>query len=68
MDERQIRLRCLEMAVEHVRTYPIENFQEGVANLQTWFYNRIVVSDSEKLSDASTGDKRRRKPAEQVEQ
>ena len=47
MTTEEIKLRCLEMAVEHVKRevaqYPApQNFLDRVAEIQTWFYDRIV--------------------------
>lgn len=40
--ERQIRLRCLELAVERSRVETPANFLERVAELQDKFYDLVV--------------------------
>lgn len=44
MTDQEIRLRCLELALEQVKREGIggKDFREAVADSQTWFYNRIV--------------------------
>ncbi len=47
MTDQEIRLRCLELAIEHVRRegayFPAPEKQlDRVAEIQTWFYDRIV--------------------------
>lgn len=42
MDEKAIRLRCLELAIERANRENPTDFLGTVANYQTWFYNRII--------------------------
>ena len=57
MDETALKLRCLELAIEQCRINPPTDFKEGVAELQTWLYNRIISSDSVTLSEQPATDK-----------
>lgn len=57
----ELKLRCLELAIEQIRKENLPDFKEGVANLQTWFYNRIISGDSSALSTQPAGDKQPKK-------
>lgn len=42
MEDRELKLRCMEMALGQARLERPDNFEERVAYLATWFYDRIV--------------------------
>jgi|WetSurMetagenome_2_1015567.scaffolds.fasta_scaffold535815_2 hypothetical protein len=43
MTEEDIKLRCLELAIERARQEFPDDYRAYVADLQTWFYNRVVT-------------------------
>lgn len=52
-----LRLRCLELALEKVPfSGSLESFQTDVANMQDWFYSRIIQKD---LPDSPPGENQR---------
>ena len=54
MEEQVIRLRCLELAIDRVNREQPSNFKEAVADLQDWFYNRIIGKVDVKVSPEKT--------------
>lgn len=44
MDDAEIRLRCMEMALGQAKIEAQQNNLDRVAEIQTWFYNRITTS------------------------
>lgn len=61
MDEQSIRLRCLELAIDRANKEQPVDFRQAVADLQDWFYNRIIgkveVPKSETLHLPTAKDK-----------
>ena len=58
MTEPELKLRCLELALQRLPfNGSLEEFQEDVAILQSWFYNRITGTE-----DPATPGPRGRKP------
>lgn len=42
MNEQEIRLRCVELAVDQTRRESQPNFQKNVADLAAWFYSLTI--------------------------
>ena len=42
MNEQEIRLRCVELAVDQTRRESQPNFQKSVADLAAWFYSLTI--------------------------
>lgn len=40
MNDQEIRLRCLELAINQLKAERKDHDREAVADLQMWFYNR----------------------------
>lgn len=63
MTPEELKLRCLELAIEQARRENAEAFTERVAEIQTWLYNRIIGEDAVKVSDTqAVTDKQRGRP------
>ena len=43
MAEEDIKMRCLELAIEQAKREQPAEYRAFVADLQTWFYNQIVT-------------------------
>jgi len=55
MTPEELKLRCLELAIEQTRTRDVENFKTEVAELQTWLYNRVVSGSEVVLPQPADG-------------
>jgi len=49
--DEEIRLRCLELAIAQVKVESRSQDLNRVAEIQTWFYDRIVSAPSPTQSD-----------------
>ena len=46
MTEQEIKLRCLELAIQRVQfTGSWNDYKQSVAEIQTWYYNRITGTE-----------------------
>lgn len=62
MTDPELRLRCLELALQHTKfSTTLENFQVSVAEMQTWFYNRLIPDPQEPKPETAKGPGRPRK-------
>lgn len=63
MTTEELKLRCLELAIEQARRENAASFMERVAEIQTWLYNRIVSDEpfNDSPQQAAT-DKQRGRP------
>lgn len=53
MDEVQVKLRCLEMAVERAKADNPADYRTYVADLAAWFYNQVVSQKPDRQAKAS---------------
>ena len=64
MTDPELRLKCMELAMEQARRENLHANRTAVAELQTWFYNHIRDDGPEipAASSLSEGKRRGRKP------
>lgn len=43
MTDAELRLRCMELAMQQAKIESVHTDRNAVADIQTWFYNRIVI-------------------------
>ena len=55
MTDAEIRLRCMELAMQQAKLEGSHSDRNAVAEIQTWFYDRIVSEP--KPSETATGRK-----------
>ena len=61
MTDPEIRLRCMEMALaQTLREAPAQNFLDRVAELQSWFYHRINVTEVPETAPKSVSESPKR--------
>lgn len=45
MTDAELRLRCMELAMTQAKIENVHQSREGVAEIQSWFYDRIMGTE-----------------------